>query len=382
MTGPYTPGVEAARSEPETTERDRFEMLRAEATAAIGSTANALRAVLGQYREAYARHLAYREGLRDELDAAERAPRALRAVEPTDPTVAAAIAAEAGAEDARRRALRYEGERLSDELGSFRSTLAKLEVAERTLEHTWLFLESGDGATAGPADGAVAQDDLAMRIIGAQESERARLAQEIHDGPAQALSNAIFQVDYIERITPTDPTGASVELRTLREMLRRELASVRDEINQLRPPLPEDGGLETALGDAATRLGVLTDATVEVRFDAPGSLLDAQQRTVALRVAQEALHNVRKHAAATEVTVRSERAPEDGSYILEIRDDGRGFDVGAVAARGRRNFGLQFMRERAELIGGRFDVRSRPGDGTVVRLAIPISGRTGAEETT
>ena len=61
----------------------------------------------------------------------------------------------------------------------------------------------------------------------------------------------------------------------------------------------------------------------------------------------------------------------DDDWVLEVRDDGRGFDVGAVAARGRRNFGLQFMRERAELIGARFDVRSRPDGGTVVRLAIP-----------
>jgi signal transduction histidine kinase len=58
-------------------------------------------------------------------------------------------------------------------------------------------------------------------------------------------------------------------------------------------------------------------------------------------------------------------------WIIEVRDDGRGFDVGTVAARGRRNFGLQFMRERAELIGARFEVRSRPAGGTVVMVAIP-----------
>jgi signal transduction histidine kinase len=63
---------------------------------------------------------------------------------------------------------------------------------------------------------------------------------------------------------------------------------------------------------------------------------------------------------------------EGGEWVLEVRDDGRGFDTGAVAARGRRNFGLQFMRERAELIGAQFEVESRPGGGTVVRLAIPV----------
>jgi two-component system NarL family sensor kinase len=66
--------------------------------------------------------------------------------------------------------------------------------------------------------------------------------------------------------------------------------------------------------------------------------------------------------------------------VLEVRDDGRGFDSEAVAARGRRNFGLQFMRERADLVGARIDVRSRPDGGTVVRLAIPTGPATGGEE--
>ena len=79
----------------------------------------------------------------------------------------------------------------------------------------------------------------------------------------------------------------------------------------------------------------------------------------------------RKHAGASSVLVASR--VDGGQWVLEIRDDGRGFDVGAVAARGRRNFGLQFMRERAELIGATFEVQSRPGAGTVVRLTIPLT---------
>ena len=109
--------------------------------------------------------------------------------------------------------------------------------------------------------------------------------------------------------------------------------------------------------------------------------LSDAQRTVALRVAQEALQNVRKHAAATKVSVAT-HDEQAGEWVLEVRDDGRGFDVGAVAARGRRNFGLQFMRERAELIGARFDVRSRPEGGTVVRLTIPAGDAIGGEEST
>ena len=89
-----------------------------------------------------------------------------------------------------------------------------------------------------------------------------------------------------------------------------------------------------------------------------------------LRVVQEALQNVRKHGGASSVIVASVIDGED--WVLTVRDDGRGFDVGAVAARGRRNFGLQFMQERAELIGAHFEVQSRPDGGTIVRLAIPM----------
>ena len=98
------------------------------------------------------------------------------------------------------------------------------------------------------------------------------------------------------------------------------------------------------------------------------------QQTVVLRVVQEALQNIRKHSGASSVVVASDIDGDD--WLLTVRDDGRGFDVGAVAARGRRNFGLQFMQERAELIGARFEVHSRPEGGTVVQLAIPV----GAEE--
>ena len=81
-----------------------------------------------------------------------------------------------------------------------------------------------------------------MRIVEAQESERSRLAQEIHDGPAQVLSNAIFQVEYIERVIDSDERLARTELRFLRDLLRRELGSVRTFISQLRPPVLDELG--------------------------------------------------------------------------------------------------------------------------------------------
>jgi two-component system sensor histidine kinase DegS len=209
-----------------------------------------------------------------------------------------------------------------------------------------------------------------MRIVEAQEAERARLAQEVHDGPAQSLSNAIFQVEYIERVIGQDQRLAATELRFLRELLRRELGEMRTFISQLRPHVLDELGLDGALRDAIDTSSAVIGAQISADLTGPSHRLSDAQQTVVLRVLQEALQNIRKHAGAQTIEVSTRL--EGREWVLEIRDDGRGFDISAVAARGRRNFGLQFMRERAELIEARLDVRSRPESGTVVRLAIPL----------
>jgi two-component system sensor histidine kinase DegS len=356
----------------------RFDGLHAEAKAAVGYSANTLRSVRERYREAYAEALGQWQSLRDELDTVDRGPSDAAPQTSTAPVDRAADAAEAGADDFRRRALRGDEEALSVDLGDRQGELAKLELAERTLERTWLFLERGDASLLTEVGGPATAGDLQMRIVEAQEAERSRLAQEIHDGPAQALSNAIFQVEYIERIIESDPLLARTELRLLRELLRRELGDVRAFISQLRPPMLDQLGLDGAIVETVQHTSALIGQDIATDLTAPASSLTDGQRTAVLRVAQEALQNVRKHAEATTVSVMTRL--DDEGWVLEVRDDGKGFDVGAVAARGRRNFGLQFMRERAELIGARFDVRSRPDGGTVVRLAIPTGMPAGGKE--
>ena len=165
--------------------------------------------------------------------------------------------------------------------------------------------------------------------------------ERLHDGPAQALTNAIFEVDDIERLIEHDPGNALAGLKQLRAMLRRELANVREFISELRPPTVDAAGLDDALTDtvdgfrSATRIGVVID------LRGPSDALDDRERTVVLRVAQEALQNVRKHAGASTVVVSTDVSGE--GWTLEIRDDGRGFDMEAVANRGRRNFGMELI---------------------------------------
>lgn len=362
--GPYTPsGMDPSHGGGDP--RDgRFDELYAEAKSTLGYAANSLRSVAQRYREAYGETLGRWNDLRDQTEAFERVP----VDAASDANFAAA--AEAGAGDARRKVARAEVDRLTAALDRHQTELSKLELTVRGLENAWLFLERGDASLLAEVADAGLSTDVQMRIVQAQEAERSRLAQEVHDGPAQALSNAIFQVEYIERVIGEDVRLAAGELRFLRELLRRELGDVRTFISQLRPPLLDELGLDGSILDAVESMAAMTGATVETDLRAPGDLLSPTAQTAVLRIVQEALQNVRKHAAAGRTVVST--CLESETWVLEVCDDGRGFDVTAVAARGRRNFGLQFMRERAELIGARLEVRSRPGGGTVVWLSIPV----------
>jgi two-component system sensor histidine kinase DegS len=340
--------------------------LHAEAKEAIAFAANTLRAVRDRYRATYLDDLSRWQALADDLGALERGD---DADDPVDG--GAAQAAEAGAADLRLRTLRGDMARSRGDLGIHEAELSRLDLALRNLESTWLFLERGDSTLITEPALPSVSTELQMRIVEAQEAERARLAQEVHDGPAQALSNAIFQVEFIDRVFESDPRMARTELGFLRELLRRELGDVRSFLSQLRPPVLDELGLDGAIADTVATQAALSGLHIATELEGATTGLTEAAQTVVLRVVQEALQNVRKHASATNVVVATMLA--DGQWVMEVRDDGRGFDTGAVAARGRRNFGLQFMRERAELVGAQFEVRSRPEAGTVVRLTIPLT---------
>lgn len=222
-----------------------------------------------------------------------------------------------------------------------------------------------------------ANEAVSMARLEAHEQERSRLAEELHDGPAQALANAIFQTEFAERALRDDPTAAAHEIVRLRQLLQRELETLRAYISQLRPPLNEPEALEQALQDAATSLTEYTGIPVDVRLEGRDSGLEVAGRNVALRVAQEALRNVGKHSAATRAWLTTRLTEHDGqsTWEMEVGDDGRGFDTDAPGGgQRRRHFGLRFMRERTDLLGAQLAIESRPGTGTIVRLRINTSG--------
>jgi two-component system sensor histidine kinase DegS len=243
-----------------------------------------------------------------------------------------------------------------------------LDVVARQLDLLFSYLESPE--STGDEPGPMADDSpatMSLRIIKAQEAERQRMAEDIHDGPAQVLTNAIFQVEYLDRILSPDEKPAHAEVAFLRDMLRTGLNEVRAFISDLRPPVP-DIGVAEAIGDRARQLEEQHGIVVEVAIDGIDKRLSAPERASVLRILQEAIQNVRKHAAASRISIGLE------GDTLVIADNGRGFDLMRVASGASRNFGLQFMRERAELMGAQLHIESRQGEGTRILLRLPSQG--------
>ena len=320
---------------------DPLSALLDEAQAAVSEGANALRDVRERYRSAYLEKVERWEALR--ANSASADPRS----------------SQSGQEEAMT----------GREVGVERSVLGRIDLAAKSLENAWLFLAREDTTLVNDPSGPPSAADAQMRIVEAQEQERTRLAREIHDGPAQALSNAIFQVEVVQRLLDRDERLARAELRQLREVLTRELRGVRAYLSQLRPPLLADLGLSGAITEAADQISSALNIPVSVELEDGVDQLPETVEVVALRVIQEALQNARKHAQAR--SIRVWMALETAGWTVEVRDDGIGFDADEPPNSGRRHFGLQFMRERAELIGARFDVRSSPNLGTAVRMTIP-----------
>jgi two-component system, NarL family, sensor kinase len=210
-----------------------------------------------------------------------------------------------------------------------------------------------------------ALETFAERIAEWQEHERRRLAGEIHDGISQRIVSLFFHLSAAADAIPAAPQVAAEQVARAQELAAAALDETRLAIAGLRPPVLDDLGLAASLESLAHSFPALG-----VYVEAAGLSMAGHAETAVYRTAQEALQNVAKHAAARSVRVRLYR--QAGQAVLEVIDDGTGFDAAAPARPGPTGFGLSGMRERAELLGGRLDLVTAPGSGTTVRLAIPF----------
>lgn len=211
----------------------------------------------------------------------------------------------------------------------------------------------------------------AGHTLRAQEDERRRIAQELHDDVLQSLILLVRHLDAIEESFGASPAVALARLQATRAVAEDLVRSVRGFAYQLRPPTLEALGLVASLrqglDEMASRAGLESEFIVE---GPPRRLADDVELGL-FRIAQEALRNVERHAAATAVVV-TVRFAENG-VMLQVEDNGAGFDAEGEQPRlaERRHFGLLGMQERAALVGGRLSIASRPGGGTTVITTVP-----------
>ncbi|HEX6140023.1 MAG TPA: sensor histidine kinase [Candidatus Limnocylindria bacterium] len=327
-----------------------FERLQTQAMESVRRDARRVRDLAERFRELYRERLEDWARIRASLDAG-------MAGKPINGSRAQAAAVER---------MRSHHEQAGRELAHLQARLKRLDVAARQLELVTSYLLSADPNANEPTldDPDESLAAVPLRIIQAQEGERQRLAEVVHDGPAQVLTNAIFQVEYLDRVIDDAPRTAHAELAFLRTMLRDGLDEVRGFIADLRPPAV-DVGLAQALADQGKAFAARHGIAVNVTVNGIDAGLTPDEKASVLRIVQEALQNVRKHAAATEVRIGVE------GHTLVIGDNGRGFDVMRLASGASRNFGLHFMRERAELMGSALQIESRQGEGTRILLRLP-----------
>ncbi len=202
-------------------------------------------------------------------------------------------------------------------------------------------------------------------------AERERLAREMHDGLAQALALICMRLPSLEEAVGRDDAPASQAIaRELRDIATRALQEVRQAIFDLRVMVSRNLGLVPTLTEYLHDFSA--DSGIRMDFSADGGEFQfaPDVELQLMRILQEALTNVRRHARASYVTVRLQRAGDAARLI--IRDDGCGFDPGRSGAEGRAHFGLTTMRERAEAVGGKFCMESQPGQGTTVEVVLPL----------
>lgn len=227
---------------------------------------------------------------------------------------------------------------------------------------------------------------FALRVLDAEEQERRRIAQELHDEPVQLLAYLA------QRLGAGGSAGGGADrgpgagggggaraggaMPTDRQVVLDVLDNLRRISRGLRPAALDELGLVPALSAMVAEAG--RTSGIDVRFDRPAEAvsLPPELELAVFRICQEALHNAVRHAGADLIEARLR--VEAGRVVVRVSDDGEGFEAGGLAADGHRGLGLVGMRERADLLGGQLEVSSAPGSGTVVQASLPVGRPAGA----
>ncbi len=213
------------------------------------------------------------------------------------------------------------------------------------------------------------------RMIEVQEEARKKLARDLHDGPTQSVAAMAMRVNLARRMMAKDVNEATNELVKIEELAHRTTKEIRHMLFTLRPLILESQGLNAALQAMAEKMRETFSQNVIINVD-EGTLNDMEmgKQGVIFYIIEEATNNARKHANATHIWVRL-RPFEKEIALLEIEDDGLGFDVEAVNKNydKRGSLGMVNLRERTELVNGLLNIDSAPGKGARIQVYIPLS---------
>jgi two-component system sensor histidine kinase DegS len=244
------------------------------------------------------------------------------------------------------------------------------ELAAQLRELAATLVQQADALGAADGGSATDRQQDAARRLQSSEAERARLARELHDGPAQYFANAVFETEYLQKLLVHEPASVGEGLVRLRQALQQGVKEIRQCLFDLRLPPGEEMGLLAMLRGYLPEYERQYGVSVAASLPDEEPPLSADQAVAVFRILQESLTNVRKHSGAQEVRVKLRR--RGGELVLQVEDNGRGFAPGAVPT---GHYGLVGMRERAQLVGGRLEIQGRPGKGARVVLRVPIGRR-------
>ena len=213
------------------------------------------------------------------------------------------------------------------------------------------------------------------RMMEIQEKARKKLARNLHDVPTQSVAAIAMRVNFARRLIARDTDAAAEELHKIEDLARRTTKEIRHMLFTLRPLVLESQGLKVALESMSNKMKETYGQNVLVDID-PDIVdeLEMGKQGVIFFIVEEAVNNARKHAEADHIWVRLKMFQQDIA-MLEIQDDGTGFDVGAVDAtyEHRGSLGMVNMRERSELVSGILNIKSAEGEGTYIQVVIPLN---------
>lgn len=256
-----------------------------------------------------------------------------------------------------------------------RGQLEKLQSEKNHLERFKATLERARAMAAGgggPASlgGAKSQMASVEMLVNAQETERQRLSRQMHDGPAQALSNFILQAEIAMRLMEVDANQARDELNNLKTSAMGTFQKVRNFIFELRPMMLDDLGLAPTIRRYADAFKEQTGIDVSVMITGSERRLQPYLEVMLFRAIQELLGNAARHGQATQVKVLLDMGED--RVRVSVDDNGKGFDPDSYQQ--GNSLGLKLIRERAEMLGGNFEMDSQPGKGA--RISFTVSARS------